>query len=153
MGVLKPHGRHSRCHVQSVTGRPVIVHSLDHARAALAAADELGAAVTLRSAPGAAAYLGASVFRDMVAEAERDFPGVPITAVLDCGSDPGLALNALRQGIKALRLDTSPDVRRRVADIAAQTDAVLDEDAAPALDLLDNTDAQGACRDWLSATE
>ncbi len=136
-----------------MTGRAIIVHSLDHARAALGAADGLGAAVTLLSAPGAGAYLGASVFRDMVTEATLAFPEVPVTAVLDCGSDPGLALNALRQGIKALRLDASVDVRRRVADIAAQTDAVLDEDAAPALDLLDNTDAQGACRDWLSATE
>ncbi len=136
-----------------MTGRPIIVHSLDHARAALAAADGLGAAVTLRSAPGAAAYLGASVFRDMVAEAARGFPDVPVTAVLDCGNDPGRALNALRQGIKALRLDASADVRRRVAEIAAQTGAGLDEDPSPALDLLAVADPQAACRAWLSNTD
>ena len=136
-----------------MTGRAVIVHSRDHALAAFAAADGLGAAVTLRSAPGAAAYLGASVFRDMVAEAALAFPDVPFTAVLDCGNDPGLALNALRQGIKALRLDASADVRRRVADIAAQTGAMLDENAAPALDLFAVADTEAACRDWLAAAE
>ena len=133
-----------------MTGRTIIVHSLDHARAALAAADGLGAAVTLRSAPGAAAYLGATVFRDMVADAALAFPGVPLTAVLDCGKDPGLALNALRHGIKALRLDTAWDVRRRVADIAAQTDAVLDEDSGPALDLCAVANPEAASRAWLA---
>jgi fructose/tagatose bisphosphate aldolase len=136
-----------------VTRRAVIVHSLDHALAALAAADGLGVAVTLRSAPGAAAYLGASVFRDMVAEAALRFPGVPLAAVLDCGGDPGLALNALRQGIKALRLDAPRDVRRRVADIAAQKGAVLDEDLGPALDLFAVDDAEATCRAWLAAVD
>jgi fructose/tagatose bisphosphate aldolase len=136
-----------------VTGRAIIVHSLDHALAALAAAHGLGMAVTLRSAPGAAAYLGASVFRDMTAEAGHAFPDVPVTAVLDCGNDPGLALNALRQGIKALRLDVAPDVRVRVADIAAQTDAVLDGALVPALDLLAVAEAEAACRAWLAAAD
>ena len=136
-----------------MTGRAVIVHSLDHALAALAAAHGTGAAVTLRSAPGAAAYLGASVFRDMVAEAALAFPAVPLTAVLDCGNDPGLALNALRQRIGALRLDASADVRRRVADIAAQTGAVLDGDLGPALDLFAVADAEAACRAWLAAAD
>ena len=36
-------------------GRAIIVHSLDHAKAALSAAAELGVPVTLLSAPGAAA--------------------------------------------------------------------------------------------------
>ena len=133
-----------------MTGRPVIVHSFDHARAALAAADGLDAAVTLLSAPGAAAYLGASIFRTMVAEAAVAYPGVKLTAILDCGNDPGLALNALRHGIKALRLDTSPDVRRRIADIAAQADAVLDEDLGPALDLFAVANLEAACRAWLA---
>ena len=136
-----------------MTGHAVIVHSLDHARAALAAADGLGAAVTLRSAPGAAAYLGASVFRDMMAEAALAFPDVPHIAVLDCGNDPGLALNALRHGIKALRLDAPWDVRRRVADIAAQTGAVLDEDLGPTLDLLAVANPEAACHAWLATAD
>ncbi len=42
-----------------MTARVNVFHSLDHARAALAAAPQLGVPVTLRSAPVAVAYAGA----------------------------------------------------------------------------------------------
>jgi hypothetical protein len=133
-----------------MSGRPIIVHHLEHAVAALAAAKALGAAVTLRSASGAAAYLGAAVFRDMIAAALAEVPGVEARAVLDCGDAPGHALNALRQGVAAVRLDAPSDVRARVRDIAHQLGAALDDDAAPALNLLDADDPATACRDWLT---
>lgn len=133
-----------------MSGRPIIVHHLGHAVAALGAAKALGVPVSLRSAPGAAAYLGAAVFRDMIAAAMIEVPGVEARAVLDCGDAPGHALNALRQGVAAVRLDAPPDVRARVGDIARQFGAVLDEDAAPALDLLDADDPAAASRQWLA---
>ena len=132
-------------------GRAIIVHSLDHAKAALSAAAELGVPVTLLSAPGAAAYLGAAVFREMIAEASRVHPRVALTAVLDCGDNPGLALNALRRGVKVVRLEAPADVRSRVADIAAQSGAALDDGGDGALDLLDTVDFRGACLAWLAA--
>src|SRR3990167_5130631 len=90
--------------------RPIIVHDIEDARAALAAAVEAGiASLTLRSAVGAARYLGATVFRDMIAEAARPYPGVAVTAVFDCGDDPGLALGALRHGLKVIRLAAGDD--------------------------------------------
>ncbi|MCH7865500.1 MAG: hypothetical protein IIC56_09855, partial [Proteobacteria bacterium] len=49
--------------------RPIIVHGLKDAKAAVAVASDLGVSVTLRSAPGAARILGARGFRDMVQEA------------------------------------------------------------------------------------
>lgn len=126
----------------------VVVHSLAHAKAALQAAAECGLAVTLLSAPGAAAFLGAGVFLEMIAEARRHYPGVAVTAVLDCGDSPGFALAALRLGIAAIRIQAAPAVRRRIAEIAAKTGAVLDETEAPALDLLDSADALAAARRW-----
>ncbi len=132
-------------------GRAIIVHSLDHATAALSAAAELGVPVTLLSAPGAAAYLGAAVFRDRIAEASRAHPGVALTAVLDCGDKPGLALNALCQGIKVVRLEAAADVGSRVADIAGQLGAAVDDDGDGALDLLDTADPRAACLSWLAA--
>ena len=128
----------------------VIVHTLDHARAAMAAADELGVAVTLLSPPAAAAYLGAAVFRHMIAEAARGRPGLEYRAVLDCGGDAGLALGALREGIRVVRLDAADDVRAKVADIAAQSGAALDEDTGPALDLAALDDPGEALKAWLS---
>jgi hypothetical protein len=132
-------------------GPLIVIHNLAHARAAVAAAAEAGVAVTLASAPGAAAYVGAAVFRDMVAEAARETPGVAVTALLDCGDDAGLALNALRHGIKAIRLRAGPEAMAAVTDIAGQMGAlVADDGEAPALDLLDRPDAPAACRAWLS---
>ena len=129
----------------------VIVHNLDHARAAMTAAAKLGVAVTLLSPPAAAAYLGAAVFGHMIAEAARDHPGLEYRAVLDCGGDAGLALGALRQGIRVVRLEATDDVRIKVADIAAQSGAALDEDAGPALDLAGEDDPGESLRAWLSA--
>lgn len=130
----------------------VIVHNLDHARAAMTAAAELGVAVTLLSPPAAAAYLGAAVFRHMIAEAARDRPGLEYRAVLDCGGDAGLALGALRQGIEVVRLEATEEVRAKVADIAAQSGAALDEDVGPALDLAAEDDPGEALRAWLSTS-
>ena len=133
-----------------MNGRPIIVHHLGHAVAALGAAKALGVPVSLRSAPGAAAYLVCRLLRDMNTAAIVEVPGVEARAVLDCGDASGHALNALRQGVRAVRLDAHADVRARVGDIAHQLGAALDEDAAPALDLLNADDAGTASRQWLS---
>ena len=136
--------------------RPIIVHSLKDAQAAVAVAAELGVPVTLRSAPGAARYLGAAVFREMIAEASRKHPDLAMTSVFDCGDDPGLALGALRDGLKVIRLSVSGDTLDRIADIAAETGARLEaageggEKEGTALDLLDLDDPETALRTWLT---
>lgn len=131
------------------TPPPVIVHDLDQARTAVAAAAALGRPVVLRSAPGAAAFLGAGAFRAIVAAAQAAFPQARVTAVLDCGDAPGLALGALRGGIAAVRLRAAPEPLARIADIAAQLGARLDQDDREPLDLKDLNDAEAACRRWL----
>jgi hypothetical protein len=131
----------------------IVVHNLEQAKAALKVADELAVAVTLISAPGAAAYLGATVFRDMIDEASRYHPCARHEAVLDCGDDPGLVLGALRHGIKAARVDVGADVETRLADIAAQQGAIILTDETPALDLIDSSDPLAACRAWLAAAD
>ncbi len=128
----------------------VIVHHLEHARAALAAAAETDVPIVLRSAPGAAATVGAGFFAALVEAARAEFPDVPVKAVLDCGGDVGLALGALRVGIQAIRVETSGETRTRLADIADQCDAELDESSGPVLDLLDVADPAAACRAWLA---
>ncbi len=132
-------------------GRAIIIRDLAQARAALAAADSLGVPVTLRSATGAAATLGAMVFVRIIAEARAAFPTVRVHAVLDCDGDPGLVLNAFRHGVDGVRCTVADDVRRRLADIGAQYGAVLDDDPAPGFDLDRVDDPVVACRDWLAA--
>lgn len=133
--------------------RAVIVHGLDDCRAALAAAARLGVPVTLRSAPGAAANLGAPVFRAMVARARAEFPDADGRAVLDCASDPGFALAAIREGVDAVRLEESAEARARVADIAARAGVEMDADPATALDLANEEKTLSACEKWLAMKE
>ncbi len=136
----------------SARHKAIIVHHLDHARAALAAASELDVGVTLRSAPGAHAHLGPAVFRAIISAARAEFPLARCRAVLDCGDSPGHALSAFRHGIESVRVDLPAETRARVADIGARYGAVVDDDPAPALDLLDRENPAAACRNWLAAT-
>jgi hypothetical protein len=131
--------------------RAVIVHSLDHARLALAAARAAQVPIILRSAPGAASYAGAGWFAAMTARAAREFPGVAFTAALDCGSDPGHAMAALREGVRLVRLSGPARVRAKIASMAKKSGAALDEDDAAALDLLTTANPAVALRDWLAS--
>jgi hypothetical protein len=130
--------------------RAVIIHSLDHARAAMKAAAGLGTQATLLSAPGAAAYAGAGWFLEVIAIAQSEHPTAAVIAVLDCADHPGLVLGALRGGCRAVRFAGCGPARKRIEDIAGQYGAILYETDAPALDLAGEPDPEEACRIWLS---
>lgn len=114
-----------------------MVHSLDQAEAALRAAADCGIAVILESPPDAAYSWGAPYFVKLIAAAQDASPNARCEAIFDCGDAPGLALEALRHGVKTLRLTGKPDVIARVADIAQQQGARVEEQARaePLLDL------------------
>jgi hypothetical protein len=131
-------------------GRPIIVHDLAQAKLALRVSAELGVPVTLRSAAGAAGYLGPAYFRALIEAAEAAAPGAKATWVLDCGDAAGQALGALREGLKVIRVRLPTRVRRKIADIARQHSARLDDDRRKALDLLDHPHGEAACRQWLT---
>lgn len=96
--------------------RTCAVGSLDAARAAVR--DAAGARVILINPPGAVAYLGVGYFRALLDAVRREFPACDIAAILDCGSDAGWALAALRMGFEAVVLDGDPATRARVAAAA-----------------------------------
>ncbi|MBM3580584.1 MAG: hypothetical protein FJX37_01280 [Alphaproteobacteria bacterium] len=108
-----------------MTAPAFVVHDLGQAKAALRAAREQGMRLILVSAPGAARTLGPAVWREMMAEAARAEPSAMFEAILDCGSDPGIALGALREGVKAIVLKAPADVFAKVADIARQSGATI----------------------------
>lgn len=110
-----------------LTGRlTVAVHDLAQARAALAAAEELGLEVELATAPGLAAFAGVGF-----CVALGELVGRPI--LVDCGAQPGSALAALRMGARRVLLRGAPAVRGKLADIAAQSGAELLAEAPPPL--------------------
>lgn len=130
-----------------------VVHALEHARAALAAAAAAGVPAVLVSPPGAAAYLGVGYFWALVEAARGEFPGVAVEAVMDCGDDPGFALAALRMGFKAVALGGNRRARARVAAIARAMGARLVARPRGALDLGHCPDAAQACARRLGRRE
>jgi hypothetical protein len=95
-----------------------VVHDLEQARAALAAADEVGCAVELRSARGAAAYAGVGYLKALGEAVGREL-------WIDCGDDPGLVMAALRTGCRRLSFSGTGDAARRLGEMAEQAGAVL----------------------------
>src|SRR5579864_2025139 len=134
--------------------RRIIIHSLDHARAALDAAAAVGVPVTLASAIGAGGYAGPLWFKAVIEAALHDHPGVTAAAVLDCGDEAGTTLGALRAGLKLVRFTGRDDVRERLAAIAAQLGAAIESgEPVPALDLLDAADPARLCRAYLAGNK
>ena len=131
-------------------GRPIIVHSLAEARAAVAVAAELGVPVTLASAPEAAGYLGALWFRELVRMASEERPEAQVDALLDCGDQPGHVMSALRQGLKRVRFTGAKSTAATLGSLARQYDAEIVTGALRAHDMADQAEPETACRRWLS---
>lgn len=134
--------------MSGLSGPFLIVHNIGHVRDAMATARELGHPVTLISAPGAAASLGPEVFKQMIDAVRSEFPSANVNAVLDCGSDPGPALQAIRHGCENIRLDAEVDVLNKLRDMAVGE--VLD--GAP-LDAYDMADGGAGVAAWLQGQE
>jgi acyl-CoA reductase-like NAD-dependent aldehyde dehydrogenase len=95
-----------------------VIHHLEQARAALAAAAEAGCAIQLRSAPGAASYAGVGYLKALGEQVGQEL-------VVDCGDDAGLVMAALRTGCRRLVFSGSEEIGRRLADMAEQLGAEL----------------------------
>lgn len=133
--------------------RIVVIHSLDHAGRALAAAAAAGVAVRLRSAPNAAAYAGATWFQEVVRLARQQHPDADAEASLDCGDAAGLAMGALRQDIELVRFTGRKAVRDKIATMAAAGGGALDAARGKVLDLgaVADADMDAALADFFGA--
>jgi hypothetical protein len=136
-----------------VSGKRIIIHSLDHARAALAAAHALKLPVTLASAAGAGGYAGPLWFKSLIEAARAEFPEVDVSAVLDCGGEAGTTLAALRHGIKRVRFTGNEAALASLRDIAQGLGAEIETGPAPeVLDLLSEPDPEAAARAYFAST-
>lgn len=127
----------------------IFISSLDDARAALAAAADLGCSPDLWISEDSAAGYGAAIIGRMFALARREYPDVAFRSCVDCGDAPGLALALLRRGIERLHLTGSEALLARVASIAADTGADLAPRPDRALDLHGVEAPKKACATWL----
>jgi hypothetical protein len=123
----------------------IVIHSLGHARAALAAAAACGKDVTLASAPGAALQAGPAWFKAVIEQACTAYPQVAVTAILDCSDQPGAAMAALRLGLTNLRFHGAGELREKLTGMGA----VLAPPAETSLDLREITGPETACTAFL----
>ncbi len=129
----------------------VVVHGVVHLRAVFAAARAAGKPLVAWTAPGAAGYAGVLYLKKAVEAARADVGEAPVRVVLDCGGDAAHALGALRMGWTDIAFKGSPKAREKILRIAEQMGArLVAPDHAPALDLLDESDPEAACRNALA---
>jgi hypothetical protein len=132
-------------------GKAVVVHDLDQARIALAAARAVARPITLLSAPAAASAVGPAWFATLIRTVRAEFPGVEIEAILDCDRAAGRAMAALQAGFNGVVFTGSEAVLLKLADIGEDLRCTLYDTRPAALDLLAEKDPAAACRAWLRA--
>ena len=128
--------------------REIVIHSLEHARAALSAGAALNVPVTLASARGAATQAGPAWFKAVIDAANAAHPDVAVTAILDCGDEPGAVMAALRTGLTQLRFRGAAETRDKLQAMGAVFWAPAAAEAV--LDLLDQREPETACRAFLA---
>ncbi|CAK0768358.1 Phosphoribosyltransferase [Azospirillaceae bacterium] len=139
----------------SLRGVRIIVYSLEDARVALrAAAAAEASALHLVSPPGAACYSGVAWFLALISAAIRDISPPPVfSAFLDCGDQPGVVLNALRVGARALIFTGPCRQAERLVAVAVARNARILTATGPTLDLRGRRDAAVFCRRQLEKLE
>ena len=126
--------------------RSVIVHDLPQARAAAAQANAIGAPVELRSPPNGAAILGPGAFKAIADDLAQTHPGAASSMILDCGTNAGLAMAALRHGCKDICVDVRAETHAKIAAMAQAQSARLHGPVEIVLDLA-ATDDGGTSED------
>ncbi|MFM9845492.1 MAG: class II fructose-bisphosphate aldolase [Dongiaceae bacterium] len=126
-----------------------VVHSLSQAKAAVAAAAERKLAVTLLSAPGAAAFAGAGWFAALIRRARESQPQAEIAGILDCGPRADLVQAAFREKLAQVVFTGDARQVRPLRDIARQWQAEILRRRPRACDLRHAVDPAAVCNAWL----
>ncbi|CCQ73298.1 hypothetical protein [Magnetospira sp. QH-2] len=127
---------------------PVIVHCLAHCRLASAQANAAKRGLLLCSPPYGAEVLGAGIFVAMTKQIAHEYSGLETAALLHCGDQPGMALNALRRGARWITLDAPEEVLSKIRDMAQKQGAHLIGTYPDALDLGEAGYPERDCREW-----
>ena len=131
----------------------IVVHGWKHVSAALRAAQEAEATVTLISPAGASYTHGAAFWAAIVKRAQELFADVDAEIVLDCDGAPGHAMAAFRVGLKTVAFAGNAAAATRLMDIAQRHDARLIERPQAHLDLIHSRDPLAACEALLAGRE
>ena len=137
----------------------IIVHDLEQARAALAAASQCSRPVLLRSPESTSAAIGPAIFVETTKLARESYPEGFAGAIFDCGTEAGLAIVAIRNGDCDIIVDTDSETTEKIKKLArAKRITALDKRAnedrgAAVLDLKDATNISSMVEDFLENTD
>ncbi len=112
-----------------------IIHNLQQAQWVAQAADLAGVSVLLLSPRDGARSLGPEIFLSIIQTVKNQYPGVPLTGILDCGKDAGTALTALRRGAVDISVDLPVSTRDKIIDMANQLNGSVRTYPDPIVDL------------------
>ena len=125
----------------------MIVHTLNQAKAALAAAGACDVYITMRTSPGATYYMGLTGLKAVFEEAKETYPKVKHAVVVDCGFDAALAHRAMVMGFKQISFSGTKGMKIKLSKIGAQLSAKLVSPRIPsnAVDLSYTRQPKKAC--------
>jgi len=130
----------------------IVVHDRAQAEGALRAAAAAGVAVTLWSAPGAAAYAGLGFLAAVFDQAQAAVPEAEHVVVVDCEGSAVLAHEALGRGFAAVAFTGRGAVRETLRAIAGTQGAwlVTTRPGRGALDLVHSEAPERECAAFLA---
>ncbi len=131
--------------------RAVVVHSLEHATAALSAAAALDQPITVISPHNAGSIIGPGFFAELVRQARATVPTATAVALLDCQTAAGRAMAAVHGGMCDGVIYTGRyETFLKLADIAMEKGMTMLDHRPEALDLWQRQDIEATVTAWLS---
>ena len=131
----------------------IIIHNIVHARAALEASSATKVPIAIVSAPYAGCYAGVSWFLKIEEKIQKEFSKTRTIFILDCGDEPGVALEAFRLGIKFIFLKGNKKVIKKISEIGLKNKSSLYQKKLKILDLKNKINNFEQCNIWLSKKE
>jgi|TARA_B100001750_G_scaffold217596_1_gene203072 hypothetical protein len=128
----------------------IVIHNIEHARAALRASSATKIPIAVISAPYAGCYAGVSWFLKIEEKVRKEFSKSKAIFILDCGDEPGIALEAFRLGVKFIFLKGSKKIIKKVSEIGAKKKSALYQKKIQILDLKNKISFLEQCEIWLS---
>ena len=102
-----------------MNNNPIIIHTLEQAKAALEEADKSGKNIVLQTAPDAIFYAGSLYLLTMFRQAQEAYPQVKATFILDSGDAGAEVIAAIQDGHKNIKSSAKPEIRAKLKAIAA----------------------------------
>jgi len=131
----------------------IVIHNIEHARAALKASSATKVSIAIVSAPYAGCYAGVSWFVKIEEKIRKEFSKTKAIFILDCGDEPGVALEAFRLGVKFIFLKGNKKIIKKISEIGLKKKSSLYQKKLKILDLKDKINFSEQCIIWLSNKE